>query len=636
MKLWSLPLIFGISFALVCIVAQCHGQEGERLDLPVNNAGFDRGTQYWYLSKPELMSHDPQVGRNGPGSLKIVDTTGSSNPFAAQSVRGIQPGATYELKAWVKGLGFVDCEAAVKLEWYNDKGQNTSGIYGRIHTRGSDEWQEVKITAPADWDSTRVSILVRLFGTGVVWFDDVSLTRVAEPPVVRLITGSIGLEPMSPRVVDLDVWIPMKDRASERLSVILTKDGRSLEGWALENPTIKPGPKDTAVYSWKLQLPALNPGEYSLIVKMPEVDPDFEASMTVAVAPEKRKPANLTDTGTILVDGKPFFPIGLYHVSIDRYKLLAQHGFNAVQGVGTSDPDHVLRMLEAAREAGLMVDQALYPGGVVRENLERYKEIIRLRKEHPNLLNWKVIDEPDLRGENMRFEVPEAYREYKKIDPDHPILLTIADKSQYGFWARFCDILQVDPYPLPNQPLTMVSDYVAAAKRVLEPWQNLTAVLQAGWIPGPSPDRPANQPTKAQARSMVYLSLINGAKGIFWYSLSDPGWDLTLTPLWKDFKEINAETAWLGEIVMNGEPIEGMSHTIGEVQYAGWRYQDRVYILATNAGKSQGRISIELGKACTLVEQRYDSTSPRVDGGKLEDVLGPVMSTVYVLCEEGH
>lgn len=58
--------------------------------------------------------------------------------------------------------------------------------------------------------------------------------------------------------------------------------------------------------------------------------------------------------------------------------------------------------------------------------------------------------------------------------------------------------------------------------------------------------------------------------------------------------------------------------------------------LATNAGKAQGRISIELGKAYNLVEQRYDKTSPRVVGGELEDVLGPVMSTVYVLCEEGH
>ena len=228
-------------------------------------------------------------------------------------------------------------------------------------------------------------------------------------------------------------------------------------------------------------------------------------------------------------------------------------------------------------------------------------------------------------------EVFEAYAEYKKIDPDTPILLTIGPEMYvYEMWAKSCDIFQVDPYPIPEFPLTMVSDHVTAAKEVLQPWQNLTDVLQAGWLPGPTPDQPLNQPTKEQARSMVYLALINGAKGIFWYSMEDPGWDLTLTPLWKDFKAINQETAWLGDIVMNGEPIDCLANKKGDLQYAGWRYEDNIYVFATNSDDNVGLLEFCLPAVNKFVEQKFDITKPCFTGYLLNDELPPLTSTVYI------
>src|SRR5690606_26348722 len=106
--------------------------------------------------------------------------------------------------------------------------------------------------------------------------------------------------------------------------------------------------------------------------------------------------------------------------------------------------------------------------------------------------------------------VPEAYRALKAADNVHPIELTMAHDETLDYWSNFCDIVQIDRYPVPARPLTEVLHFSRNAMAAKEPWQNLTYVVQSGWVPDLS-----NQPSVPQARSMVYLSLIAGAKGIF-------------------------------------------------------------------------------------------------------------------------
>jgi hypothetical protein len=114
------------------------------------------------------------------------------------------------------------------------------------------------------------------------------------------------------------------------------------------------------------------------------------------------------------------------------------------------------------------------------------------------------------------------------------------------------------------------------AKSLMQPWQNLSIVLQSGWMADLS-----NQPSVAQARSMVYLALINGAKGIWWYSMHDPGWDLTKSPLWPHMKEINAEVKVLSEPLMLGENVP-LQISNSNVQASVKKYQGKLYVLVAN------------------------------------------------------
>jgi hypothetical protein len=159
--------------------------------------------------------------------------------------------------------------------------------------------------------------------------------------------------------------------------------------------------------------------------------------------------------------------------------------------------------------------------------------------------------------------------------------------------------MQVDPYPIPRQPLTMVSDWVDTAMAALEPWQNLTAVLQCGWT-----HTPFNQPTAEQARCMVYLALIHGAKGIFWYSFRDPGWRLEETPLWEHFPAINAETLELSRPVMLGEPAPAVQVTSPEdvVHWRAWRHEGKTYLMLANPSEEPVTATVDPGGACTVCD----------------------------------
>jgi hypothetical protein len=294
-------------------------------------------------------------------------------------------------------------------------------------------------------------------------------------------------------------------------------------------------------FSVDLPVPALTKGDYS--IQFYYLDGGKESQINtnsfVFTKLPSRKPKFLSDTGTLLHNGAPFFPIGMYHPNVSDYELLSQNGFNAVQG-GASKAD-----LDTAQKYGIAIDVVLYGGMRAAGNLKGSLAAIKQVADHPAVLCWKIMDEPDA-NRSVANEVPDVYRTLKAADPKHPFELTLGPGKNLKFWTNFSDIIQIDRYPVPGNPLTWVSDFTREAFAYKQPWQNLQYVLQSGWKKDLS-----NQPSVAQARSMVYLALISGAKGIWWYSMREgDGWDLTKTPLWPHMKEINAEIKVLSQPLM--------------------------------------------------------------------------------------
>jgi hypothetical protein len=301
----------------------------------------------------------------------------------------------------------------------------------------------------------------------------------------------------------------------------------------------------------------------------------------------------------------------MYHAGgEDSYKLLAANGFNAVQGDAVLDLEKFKASLDLAQKYGLAVDVPLYNGMKVKANLANSLEKVKRFANHSSILDWKIFDEPHIHPDGgVAIDIPSAYRALKAADPHHPFELTLNSAATQQFWSNFCDIVQPDVYPLPRFPVTQVSDMAGNAKSLMQPWQNLSIVLQSGWMADLS-----NQPSVAQARSMVYLALINGAKGIWWYSMHDPGWDLTKSPLWPHMKEINAEVKVLSEPLMLGENVP-IKISNPNVQASAKKYRGKLYIMVTNPtdGKSNSTI--------TVPGFNFPGLSKMDDPAKLPDVM---------------
>lgn len=576
----------------------------EAVAVPLTNPGFEEGAAGWDIGRfPELIKIDDTVARSGQRSLRISDPAGQSMPWAPQGVSGLQGGAVYTFRAWYRTPENADdrWSAALKIEFYNDAGANTLGQYTRSSQPTAGEWRLLELTAEAPPDTTRAAVLVRLFGPGTVWFDDCELVQVQPPPVVVLHPPRQVVKP-GQRTVTFTVrpaqaW----DEAEPPIRIMVYDDEDNV---VEADMTLEL--RDDGTWQAMMTLPELAPGSYRVEAGLGR-KPSDTARLFVPL--RDRKPAMLSDTGTILVDGEPFFPIGLYHAG-GNYRMLADAGFNAVQGSNTMDLDRLGESLDAAAAAGLMVDVPLYWEGRVAENLETSLQKLERYADHPAVLCWKIIDEPDIRPD-ITDEVPDAYAALRAADPMHPIELTLCRPSGFSYWANFCDIMQVDPYPLPRQPLTMVSDWVDTAMAGLEPWQNLTAVLQCGWT-----HNPFNQPTPEQARCMVYLALIHGAKGIFWYSFRDPGWRLEETPLWEHFPAINAETLELSRPVLSGEPdaqVE-VSSPDDVVHWRAWRYDGKTWLLLANPGEKPITAQVTPGGPCVVRDLSGEDLGEFEDG----------------------
>ena len=577
----ALPLSLTLISAMVAFAADTLPK-----DIPLKNAGFEDG-----LKGIGVASFASQVSIvNAPvhGGDKAVQIDASQKinmPFIGNAATDLIGAATYQFSVWARvAPGSPAVPAAVKMENYNAEGKNTSGVYGRATLPADGTWKQISVTAQVDPDSVRSSLLFRVMGKGTVIFDDATFALIKMPPEVSVIDNKMRVVPpnrLQRLTYSLAFHQPWTQTANPEITVALRPLDAPLNSSEADLIRAFVTRVDNQHFNATLSIPKLSEGDYALDFGYNRdgkfLTTDNPAYLFTTIP--NRKPNNLTDNGTLLFNGKPFFPIGMYHPR--NYKLLSENGFNAVQGNSSTSIESFKASLDEAHKYGLAVDVPFYGGGQVRKNLANSLEKIQKFADHPAVLCWKIIDEPDIASNaSLAAEVPGAYRAFKTADPNHPIELTMAHDATLGFWSNFCDIVQIDRYPVRNaEPtdLTPVASFSRNAISVMEPWQNLTFVVQSGWTLDLG-----TQPTVPQARSMAYLALISGAKGIFWYSMSEgSGWDLTKTPFWPHMKDINGELKTISNSIISGDTVPVQTTNL-QVYVMGKKYQNKLYVYFTN------------------------------------------------------
>ena len=207
--------------------------------------------------------------------------------------------------------------------------------------------------------------------------------------------------------------------------------------------------------------------------------------------------------GIALVDGKPFFPIGVFTYSLDPIVLAelrevhcntVLHGFN---------PDQ----LNLLHDHGLMA---------VCETSEPW---IKAAKDHPALLAWYLTDEPENRGVTPEGE-HNRYQDLKKTDPNHPIGLCHTSFEAMTKFKDACDFTMTDIYPITkdrNTNIMGVSIMMDEARRIHgQAWPQWTYIQTFG---GPETDGGVwAVPLPHELRFMTYQALVHRATGILYFS----------------------------------------------------------------------------------------------------------------------
>jgi hypothetical protein len=250
------------------------------------------------------------------------------------------------------------------------------------------------------------------------------------------------------------------------------------------------------------------------------------------LAPAGRNVALRSDH-TVLVNGKPFFPVGIYYANEEFEDLngkqleeLRQLGFNTVGYYRWGSP-FWREELDRAAKLGMKV----WARGVNGFSVDSPEIEDRIRRQilelrlHPALLFWEYQDEPAHNRVSV-LNTLKGQAILRKLDPHHPALIVeCPDAAEWiSPWKGIGDLYAFDLYPVPaelrygslaNHDITQIGDYMDLILRTRGD-SPMLAVLQA-WSWDPLKYGKAGYPTPQQSRFMAYQAVIHGAKGLFYY-----------------------------------------------------------------------------------------------------------------------
>jgi hypothetical protein len=378
-----------------------------------------------------------------------------------------------------------------------------------------------------------------------------------------------------------------------------------------------------------LPLAGLKPDRYRLVATLSEGKRELgRVDTLVLLHPEPTVKFN--DRNVCYVNGKPFFPLGMYHVAwgatreqmLKCVEDLATAGFNTVHSSCTN-LDVFQEVLDKAQALGLHV---------IPEGVGPKSEALKRFKDHPAILAWNSGDEPDCSNTPPQ-AVGQNVDAIRDVDPNHLLYTTVADPGVLLQYAPYVDVFSNDPYPIANRNTNTiaVATQTARAREAIHQSRPIWMVPQCfGYEKGPW-----QIPTPAQERSMSYQALIEGANGLIWYVYDDKLFNVLDHPeLWTMMKQLTGEIRTLTPILL--EPAyDAVRFATGPdncVRAACIKQGGYLYILTAHTNdKDLGQIELTPPRlpAKATVEVMFENRTLQASNGKITDAFAPYAVHVY-------
>ena len=617
-----------LAWSLVVASAQAESPKApteEGMDNRIGNRSFENDTDWRFEDWDQTMTRTARAaaelvkGEFEGGARSGKRCIAIHRPHAdqyAQFLTGyltLESNAKYRLSGWMKSnLGEKDAQKWEGPTIFVMDAKWKSLAEVKDDRPGKTDWKEYAAEFTTGGRPEKVKVFCRLGKrVGSAWFDDVSLHKTGALAGVGAAGVTAETAPLFEAFLDRSYYTTEKtarlsasvraaERRGARIKMALTdKDQRVL------SREVEVDEQGTSVL--EIDVSTLAAGAYPVTATLTGQGSKELATQNLELVkrspPAKGSEVKIDrENRCLLVDGKPFFPVGFYKVPVDKLREFADFGCNSVIAW-----DHFaglqkgLEYLDAAQKAGLKVidcpfgrymGKLRYADPLFRQkmdqaNIEDLPKATRALRDYPALLAYYGADEPNLAIGALKGtgkDIVELCRDYcrtlNSIDPYHPVYgLFCASIPKDPAWYATYDCAGVDSYwcPLKGQtPLKVAvqtKEAAAITGRVRAP---MLLVIQSTVF-----SQSSRSLTPSEQRCQTYLGLINGAKGMLYFT-----YKMYYRAMWDELRSLVAEMNRLAPVVLTATPEQEVTVTpdrlANSIQILAKRCGGKLYLLAVN------------------------------------------------------
>ena len=586
---------------------------------------------------------DERCGQNGTGGLAWDNSDPNQYRLVSQSLK-LERGRRYRYSCRVKAENLVSTLARNKrgahmcVGWYDADGKWLAEVSPRKAPLGTTDWTELSGETPPipeNAASFSVSLYVNRGCTGKAWFDDVSVAPIDEKPVSFMVSDAYrdlaaACDDVEFRVVLRLAAANLKPQDVKGEFVFVGKSGPFVEA-ASE--------LDGSSAAVRILAARIAEGTHPVrfVLKSGDGRELDSASLdfTRTVALPRRK-AYIDGRKRLIVDGKPFFPLGMYlsNVNTNMVNAYAKGPWNCClpyQSGGKKELDFLA-------SKGLKVIYGLHDYWGKVGKTPRYKtdddaqaacrETVLKVKDHPAVIGWYVLDEMPLK---FLPRMLARQRMMRELDPDHPTWGVFFQYYQLREYMPVCDVLGTDPYPIGDKPISLPTEHIRAIRRATFGHRALWQVPQAfdwGWfVDAKAEPVRCRLPTAAEVRSMAWQPIAGGANGVVFWAYHYIYWKLKgedYDSFYGAYCKVGEEIRRFIPVFLSDEKAPAVMSASANTACRAFRYDGAVYLLVCNTSDAVVRGLVKVKGTAGPLEDLLDGIAVKIDNGAISLSLPPM------------
>ena len=539
-------------------------------------------------------------------------------------------GRRYRFSVWQKTENLTR-PATICVEWSDANGRHLGGMYapGVAGTHGWTKLEGMTMPIPPDAAKVRLCTYVKRGGIGRAWFDDVSMTEVVDETFGGVYSSAYRDAASSGKVL---FRVPVNvERAG--------KGARATYAWTDAGGGRRSSDvavSDDGFADLELDVSALATDEQRISCELRSSAGERlgggERAFTRTDGTREPK-VRFDRSGRTIVDGCPFFPIGMYVDRVPDGEVLATYTnspFNCMMPYGETGAADMDRALAAGQKVIFPIHK-FHPfkkrradGADTPEKGDALAEAkVDEFKGHPALLAWYACDETPPE------HIPALVRRQKlvaRVDPDHPTWTVL---YQYGlvrgYYESF-DVIGTDPYPVPETSVGLAAEWARVTRSEVMGLKPMWQVVQAfDWKDyGREKGR---MPTRDEMTAMTWHAVANGANGVVYYHhrlLYRDGGRKFLRDRWEDVCAAAESVRRFVPALLSDEPAPCAACRDRRVSIRTLRHEGHVLLTATNSGDAPCLARVSFSESVGAPAVAFGSVEAKQRGeSEVELSFGP-------------